>query len=377
MSSHPNESILMPSARETGLRQSFVAAWRLACPYFRSQERIAANLFLLAVILLRLVLVGTDVGLNLWRNAFFDATQKRDWDVFILQFWVFGAITLLYIFATVYQQYLTQGLTIRWRRHLTQNFVARWLDAPSSQISPIADNPDQRVAEDAREFVILTLTLGIGFLGSLASLASFIVILWNLSRAIPLTLFGVAYEIPGYLVWAAMIYSLMGTIVAHVLGRRLIALDFEQQKREADFRYALVKLRDGARPLDGNHTEAAKQLNRQFDAIALNWQQQMDRQKVLGFFTAGYRQFSLVFPYIVVGPLYFFGAMPLGAFMQTGSAFALVREGFSYFITAYKSFAEWVAVVQRLEGFDKILPLDKIGADSDDRPGSAGDCPAE
>ena len=344
-------------AADRKLLPSLRAAWRLAKPYFASVERTSAIALLVVVIALQLGVVAAEVGLSNWRNAFFDTLQKRDWNGFVHQFWVFGVIGILLIGASVFQQYMSQWLTIRWRRWMTASFLDQWLGDHAHYRMGLseggADNPDQRISDDIRLFITLSLSLFVGLIGSVVSLISFVVILWTLSSAVPLTVLGVAYDIPGYLVWVALLYSLIGTVLAHVIGQRLIPLSFTLEKREADMRFSLMRIRENGEAVALLKGEAAERalLDRQFDAISSNFFGLMRQQRNLGIFSGGYKHASLIFPYLVVGPLYFAGAMQLGALMQIGSAFNSVRAALSYFVTAYRTFAEWVAVVQRLDGF--------------------------
>ena len=208
-----------------------------------------------------------------------------------------------------------------------------------------------------------TLSLTVGLLGEIARLFSFAAVLWTLSDLIPLNLFGQSYVIPGYLVWAALIYAVLGTAVTHWIGRSLIPLDFERERREADFRFALVRLRENAEAvalLRGEASEKQELLSR-FRAIMQNWFRLMARQQWVGLFTGAYRRFSVYFPYFAMAPLYFGGNMQLGAFMQSGSAFNQVRDAFSYFISSYLKIAELSAVVQRLAQFGATI--ESAGAD--------------
>jgi len=227
-----------------------------------------------------------------------------------------------------------------------------------------ADNPDQRIAEDLQLFVQYTLTICTGLLNSIVTLLSFIVILWTLSAHAPLHLFGESFNIPGYLVWAALIYAVIGTLLTHLIGWRLIPLHFQQQRFEADFRFNLVRTRENAEQiaaLGGEAAERERHLNR-FGFVVANWLALMQRQKQLTFFTQSYSQASLIFPYIVVSPAYFSGAMQLGGLMQTASAFNSVQNALSYFITAYRQIAEWRAVIKRLTGFEQAIAAGRAAA---------------
>jgi putative ATP-binding cassette transporter len=227
-----------------------------------------------------------------------------------------------------------------------------------------ADNPDQRIAEDLQQFVDFTLSISIGILNSIVTLCSFIAILWTLSARAPLHVFGASFDIPGYLVWAALIYAAIGTTLTHLIGRKLIPLNFQQQRFEADFRFNLVRARENSEQIASLGGEAAEReghLNR-FGSVVGNWFALMQRTKLLTFFTQSYSQASVIFPYIVVSPAYFSGAVQLGGLMQTASAFNSVQNALSYFITSYRSIAEWRAVVQRLTGFHEALAAGRAAA---------------
>jgi vitamin B12/bleomycin/antimicrobial peptide transport system ATP-binding/permease protein len=181
--------------------------------------------------------------------------------------------------------------------------------------------------------------------------------LWSLSAQAPLHLFGGRFEIPGYLVWAAIIYAIIGTALTHLIGWRLIPLNFQQQRFEADFRFNLVRTRENAEQiaaLRGEAAERERHLDR-FGPVIDNWLAIMQRTKLLTFFTASYGQASIIFPYIVVSPAYFAGAMQLGGLMQTGAAFRSVQEALSYFIESYRDIAEWRAIIDRLSGFEEAI----------------------
>ena len=187
-----------------------------------------------------------------------------------------------------------------------------------------ADNPDQRMTDDVKLFVDRTLNIGVGLLNSIVTLASFVVILWGLSNAAPLHLFGQDIAIPGYLVWGALIYSILGTVLTHLIGWPLVGIDFRQQQYEADFRFNLVRVRENSEQialLRGDAAERERLLVR-FGRVVENWLAIMSRTKKLTAFTASYSQASVIFPYILVAPAYFAKKIQLGGMMQTASAFA-------------------------------------------------------
>ena len=253
----------------SSLASTLASIWKLAVPYFRSEDSRAGRLLLGAVIALELAAVGVTVLINQWNARFYNALQERAWNTFVHELLVFGGLATAFICLRVYQIYLSQWLQIRWRRWLTTRYLGHWLnDANHYRMQVLgegADNPDQRIAEDTRMFVELTLGIGIGLLSSIVTLLSFVAILWGLSAQAPFTLFGINLSIPGYLVWAALVYAVAGTAITHLLGRRLIGLNFNQQRYEADFRFNLVRARESSEQialLEGEATERTRLMDR-------------------------------------------------------------------------------------------------------------------
>ena len=350
-----------------GIISTLAIVWRLASPYFRSEERWPGRILLAAVIAIELSIVGITVLINEWNNKFYNALQDRNWDAFVYQLGYFCVLAGAFILLAVYQLYLNQWLQIRWRRWMTRAYLDHWLTGANHYrmqlLGDAADNPDQRIAEDVRLFIdggangMGILTIGLGLLNSVVSLGSFAIILWTLSATAPLHLFGSVWAIPGYLVWAALIYAVIGTAITHLIGRPLIALNFQQQRYEADFRFNLVRVRENSEQialLEGERAETERLLLR-FGNVVANWYAIMTRQKRLTFFTASYSQISTVFPFVVVSPAYFAGAVQLGGLMQTANAFGQVQSALSFFINIYRNLAEWRAVVERLDGFDQSV----------------------
>ncbi len=273
----------------------------------------------------------------------------------------FCPVAAVFILVAVYRTYLTQWLQIRWRRWLTGRFLDEWLaDRAYYRISLTTDhaavgtdNPDQRIAEDLRDFVDSTLSLGVGLLSNLVSLVSFVGILWGLSGSV--TLLGVV--IPGYMVWVAIIYAAIGTTLTHLVGRPLVGLSFRQQRFEADFRYGLVRFRENVEgiALYGGETEEKGNLAGRFGSVIHNWWAIMRRTKMLNALTSGYEQVAVVFPIIVAAPRYFSGQIQLGGLTQTAGAFGRVQDSLSWFVSAYVSLATWRATVERLTTFHKAI----------------------
>jgi putative ATP-binding cassette transporter len=346
------------------LFSTLATIWRLARPYFFSEDRWAGRILLGTVIALELVSVGIDVMFNQWNNRFYNALQERNWDTFVYELGFFCVLATISIVLAVYQIYLNQWLQIRWRRWMTRYYLDHWLAGSNHYrmqlLGDAADNPDQRIAEDIKQFIdggatgIGLLPIGLGLLNAAVTLGSFVVILWRLSETAPLHLFGVEWAIPGYLVWGALLYAILGTTLTHLIGWPLISLNFRQQQFEADFRFNLVRVRENSEQialLGGDEAERERLLGR-FGYVVTNWLAIMLRTKRLTFLTAGYAQASKVFPFILASPAYFSGSFQLGGLIQTATAFGSVHDALSFFVTAYRRLAEWQAVVARLEGFN-------------------------
>jgi vitamin B12/bleomycin/antimicrobial peptide transport system ATP-binding/permease protein len=350
------------------LASTIAAIWRLSLPYFRSDDRWPGRILLGAVIGIELSLVAIQVLLNEWYNRFYNTLQDHNWDAFVSAILYFCVLAAIYTVLAVYQLYLNQWLQIRWRRWMTEIYLRQWLNAANHYrmqlLGDAADNPDQRIADDLQFFVQYTLSIGVGLLNAVVTLGSFIVILWNLSAHAPLALFDGKFDIPGYLVWAALIYAVIGTVLTHWIGWPLIPLNFQQQRFEADFRFNLVRTRENAEQIAALRGEAAEREHHlhRFGFVVGNWLALMQRQKRLTFFTQSYSQASVIFPYILVSPVYFSGAMQLGGLMQTASAFNSVQNALSYFITAYRTIAEWRAVITRLSGFEEAIAAGRAAA---------------
>jgi putative ATP-binding cassette transporter len=343
------------------IRSTLAIVWRIAAPYFRSEDRWAGRALLAAVIAIELSLVGINVLLNEWNNRFYNALQEKNWEVFVTQIGIFCVLATFYIALSVYQLYLNQWLQIRWRRWMTTKYLGEWLhDANHYRMQlqgDAADNPDQRISDDVKLFVDQTLGLGVGLLSSVVTLGSFVVILWGLSAHSPLTISGREFAIPGYLVWGALIYAIFGTALTQWIGSPLVNLSFEQQRFEADFRFNLVRVRENSEQIALLRGESAERvrLSDRFSRVVENWYAIMSRTKRLTAFTASYSQAAVIFPYILVAPAYFADKIQLGGMMQTASAFSSVQQALSFFVSIYRSLAEWRAVVARLDGFEMSI----------------------
>jgi vitamin B12/bleomycin/antimicrobial peptide transport system ATP-binding/permease protein len=341
------------------MRQLFRDAWTIAGPYWFSEDRWAGRGLLVSVIGLNLGIVFINVLLNKWNNAFYNSLQDKDYAVFVTQLLKFTYLAGAYIVVAVYQLYLNQMLQIRWRRWLTDRYLTTWLKDKAYYRMQLhgteTDNPDQRIAEDLRLFVSITLGLTLGILRAVVTLVSFIAILWALSG--PFTIPWVNVTVPGYMVWAALLYAIVGTWLTDWIGRPLVTLNFNQQRYEADFRFSLVRFRENTEGVALYHGEGdeLRGFRDRFANVVRNWWGIMRQQKRLTSFTAGYSQAAIIFPFVVAAPRYFRGEFALGGLMQTASAFGQVQDSLSYIISSYTDIAEWRAVVARLGGFNQAL----------------------
>lgn len=343
-------------------------AWALALPYFHSEEKWKARLLLASIVALNLAFVYTLVLFNEWNRFFYDALQEKNYPVFIDQLIRYTVLAFIYIIIAVYRFYLTQHLEMGWRAWMTRHYMQRWLGrqvyyhleltryaALGPDQSP--DNPDQRMQEDLKLFTTATVSLSMGLLNALVTLASFVGILWALSGEFTFTWSGETFAIPGFMLWVAILYCAVGTVLTHYVGRRLIPLNYEQQRREADFRHNLIRVREysEAIALDRGESVEYQQLNLRFGHVLSNYVKLIDAQKRLTMFTASFSQASTVFPFIVAAPRFFSGAIQLGTMMQIASAFNRVQDSLSWFIDNYDSLAAWRATTDRLTHFEDAI----------------------
>ena len=346
-------------------------AWDLAWPYWKSEEKWSAIGLLASVVALNLITVWLNVRFNYWNNDFYNALQEYKWSEFWRQFAIFGVIALSMIVVGVYSYYLRGVLHIRWRRWLTERFLRQWLDNQAyyrMQLNRAAtDNPDQRISEDLDSFATMSLALSLGLLNAVVTLLSFLSILWTLSGALRIPLGGgSSITIPGYMVFAALIYAVGGTFLTRWIGNPLVRLSFDQQRYEADFRFSMARLRENSENVAfyGGENRELDTFRARFARVVGNWWGIIRRRKKLIWFTQGYDQLAIVFPFLVAAPRYFDHVIQLGGLMQVASAFGRVQDSLSFIITSYTEIAQYQAVVQRLAGFR--AKLDEIAAERED-----------
>ena len=331
--------------------------WALARPYWFSDERWSARGLLLLIIVLNLAIVFLNVWFNDWNRLFFNALQNYDEAAFIPLLLRFTVLALIWIACQVYRLWLRQLLQMRWRRWMTERYIGRWLEARTYYRLQLegggTDNPDQRITEDLRDFTANTLILGIGLMESLVTLVSFAAILWGLSGPLTVPLFGLEIPIPGYMLWAALIYCAVGTGLTQLIGRALIPLNFARQRVEADFRFSLVRFRENVESvaLYGGEAREKRSFADRFGRVVANWWDIMKRTKQVSFFTASFGQIAVIFPFVMMTGRYFSKQVELGQLTQTVGAFSQVQSALSWFVDNYSDIAQWKATVDRLTSF--------------------------
>ncbi len=345
--------------------------WVLSLPYFQSEDKWKARAMLALIVALNLGTVYMSVLVNEWNRVFYDALQAKDEAVFWKEVWHFTYLAFTFVVLAVYKFYMTQLLEVRWRSWMTTDTLRRWMahkafytielmrfnQASDKEGAITSDNPDQRIQEDINLFTTYTVSLSMGLLNSVVTLLSFIGVLWGLSGMTSFSLGGTTYEIAGFMVWAALIYSVAGSVIAHFIGKPQVKLNFLQQRYEADFRHHLVRVREHSEAiaLDNGEKVEGKALDVRFGALLANYLKLLKAQKRLIWFQSGYGQSAIIFPLLLAAPQYFKGTIQIGQFMQIGSAFGYVQGALSWLVDNYPTLAIWKATTDRLTSFEASL----------------------
>lgn len=356
-------------------REFIVGLFHLITPYWNSEEKKSARLYLAAIITLTIAAVYMTLLLNEWFNSFYSALQNYDSDAVYRGLLRFTGLAFAHIAFAVYSYYLQQRLALRWRKWMTKNYLAKWTGQQMYYRLEMfsqgtADNPDQRISEDINLFTARTLSFMSGLLRSATTIVCFIFVLWNLSEVLSFTAAGQEFHIYGYLVWTALAYSVLGTWITHKVGHRLVSLNYLQQKLEADFRFSMVRLRETAESV-AFYNGAAKEeafLSNRFMTLLRNTLFIIKKQKQLSWLTNSYAQIAIIFPFVVAVPRYLSQNISLGGLMQIANCFGKVQDAMSYFVDVYASLAEWQSCAERLLSFDRHIAA--IEKETEEKSGS-------
>lgn len=356
-------------------REFIVGLFHLITPYWNSEEKKSARLYLAAIITLTIAAVYMTLLLNEWFNSFYSALQNYDSDAVYRGLLRFTGLAFAHIAFAVYSYYLQQRLVLRWRKWMTKNYLAKWTGQQMYYRLEMfsqgtADNPDQRISEDINLFTARTLSFMSGLLRSATTIVCFIFVLWNLSEILSFSAAGQEFHIYGYLVWTALAYSVLGTWITHKVGHRLVSLNYLQQKLEADFRFSMVRLRETAESV-AFYNGAAKEeafLSNRFMTLLRNTLFIIKKQKQLSWLTNSYAQIAIIFPFVVAVPRYLSQNISLGGLMQIANCFGKVQDAMSYFVDVYASLAEWQSCAERLLSFDKHIAA--IEKETEEKSGS-------
>ncbi|WP_114814016.1 ABC transporter ATP-binding protein/permease [Paraburkholderia kururiensis] len=349
-----------PTSSPTSSQTDRVSAWSLIKPYWVSEERKIAWGLLIAIIMMNLMLVGINAWLNNWNRDFYNALQSKNVHEFPHLMLIFTGLAFAFIIIAVYTRYLRQMLGFRWRQWLTTKYLQEWLGEGTFyriERDRLTDNPDQRIAVDLDSFATTTLALTLDLISTIATLVWFSIVLWSTAGALTVMLGGTPVQIPGYMLWAAIGYAVVGSILTHKVGHPLVSINYQQQRVEADFRFGLIRLRENAEQIafyDGMRTEeaGAKDL---FSRIRDNWWRVMKYTKRYYFVVNFYGQIANIFPIVVASPRYFAGAISFGTLMQIAGAFGSVSDSLSWFVNSYGTLVEWRATVNRLREFKRVM----------------------
>lgn len=356
-------------------REFIVGLFHLITPYWNSEEKKSARLYLAGIITLTIAAVYMTLLLNEWFNSFYSALQNYDSGAVYRGLLRFTGLAFAHIAFAVYSYYLQQRLALRWRKWMTKNYLAKWTGQQMYYRLEMfsqgtADNPDQRISEDINLFTARTLSFMSGLLRSATTIVCFIFVLWNLSEILSFSAAGQEFHIYGYLVWTALAYSVLGTWITHKVGHRLVSLNYLQQKLEADFRFSMVRLRETAESV-AFYNGAAKEeafLSNRFMTLLRNTLFIIKKQKQLSWLTNSYAQIAIIFPFVVAVPRYLSQNISLGGLMQIANCFGKVQDAMSYFVDVYASLAEWQSCAERLLSFDKHIAA--IEKETEEKSGS-------
>ena len=333
---------------------------RLARPFWTGAHGRIQWLILAVLIGFTLCSITISVWIAAWDKRFYDALAAFDgasMPALIVEYLGYMAMIIGCI---VCGDWLQKRLIFRWRTHLTEQFQQNWLEGHKHyrlRLTGEPDNPDQRIAEDIYLLADKSIGLFRSFINNIAKFSAFVAVLWTLSGVQTFNIGGRDITIHGYLVWVALIYSVISTLIAHLVGRKLKNLNIDRQHREADYRAALLRVRDHAEQIafyNGGEAETGR-LKQRYLRIRDNWRRLTNCEFRQETFWATYVRISIFIPILATLPMYLAKTMTFGDMMQTRTSFARVQDSFGWFTDAYRRLIEWAAVIERLSGFQTAL----------------------
>jgi putative ATP-binding cassette transporter len=301
------------------------------------------------------------IRLNNWNQPFYDALSRRDFAQFLAQLGVFGVIAGALLVLNVAQRWLGETLKLKLRQGLAKDLIDNWLKPGRAfrlaNAGPMGVNPDQRMHEDARHLTELSADLGIGLLQSSILLATFVAILWKLSSDFVFHIGSRNFAVPGYMVWAAIVYSGSASLLSYWVGRSLVDRNAERYAREADIRFSLVRVNEhiDAITLSGGEADEERRIEIDLAAVLAATARLVTGLTNLTWITGGYGWFTLVAPILAAAPLYFAGSITFGGLMLASGAFMQVQGSLRWFVDNFSSIADWRATLLRVAGFRRAL----------------------
>ena len=332
----------------------------LARPFWSGAHGRLQWLMLAVLIGFTLCSITISVWIAAWNKRFYDALAAFDgasMPALIVEYLGYMAMIIGCI---VCGDWLQKRLIFRWRTHLTEQFQTNWLEGHKHyrlRLTGEPDNPDQRIAEDIYLLADKSIGLFRSFINNIAKFSAFVAVLWTLSGVQTFNIGGYSITIYGYLVWVALIYSVISTVIAHLVGRKLKNLNIDRQHREADYRAALLRVRDHAEQIafyNGGEAETGR-LKQRYLRIRDNWRRLTNCEFRQETFWATYVRISIFIPILATLPMYLVKTMTFGDMMQTRTSFARVQDSFGWFTDSYRRLIEWAAVIERLSGFQTAL----------------------
>ncbi|MFZ4116690.1 MAG: ABC transporter ATP-binding protein/permease [Chthoniobacterales bacterium] len=353
-----------PPLRQS-LRTIFLILQKQIFPWWISEEKKIAWLGMISLVILSLASVYIAVLFNNWSRDFYNTLEQKNLDGFLHQVLIFIPLVAILLFDFCTRAYLTAWLSFRWRRWATVALQKKWLSNYNFYKIPLRgkemDNPDQRISQDVREVCYATISIFLSFFREGVNFITFAIILWNLSKVFDFKMMGHSLHIPGLLVWTSILYSLIGTLVIFKVGGPIIDLDRIQEKREANFRYSLMRIFERREEIATFRGEAVEQevLQGTFLELTKNYYQILKRQIYINLFQNFYRNASMFVPLFLVGPLYFKSIITMGVLMQTQGMFAEVNASLSSVMTEFQGIAGALASLKRLIAFDALMQAEE------------------